>query len=200
MYATKMNFVSRAMALSLIAGVLLAGCSSNDPDSTADPVETQSAEITDAGTGTTDNGTTNTMTTDFAGTWRNECREHRLIDVDEEDQPGGYVQSTLTLDSTNNTYSERILLYTDSQCTLEDPDKPILSGSSGEFIFDGVTTTSSGMEATIVRYNTGGTNPEMIGLLYRDGDVLYRDLSDLTLILDIVPKALDLSNPWRLVN
>ena len=205
MHVAKMKFVSRTMAFGLIAGVLLAGCSSNDSDSTAEPVGTQSAETTDAGsetgeTGTTDTGNTDTMTTDFDGTWRSECKENRLIDVDEEDQPDGFVQSTLTIDSVSESYSERTLLYTDSQCTLEDPEDATLRGSSGEIIFDGVTTTSSGMVATVVRYNPNGTSPATVGLLYRDGDILYRDLIQSTLIEDIVPSTLSLSNPWRLVN
>ena len=200
-----MKFVSRTMALSLVAGVLLAGCSSNDSDSTAEPVETQSTDTGETGTettdsGNTDTGNTDTMTTDFDGTWRSECMENRLFDVDEEDQPGGYVQSTLTIHSVSESYSERTLLYTDSQCTLEDPDDATLRGSSGEIIFDGVTTTSSGMVTTVVRYNPNGTSPATVGLLYRDGDILYRDLIQSTLIEDIVPTTLSLSNPWRLIN
>jgi len=60
---------------------------------------------------------------------------------------------------------------------------------------------NSGLEATVVRYvSSVGTGPDSIGLLYRENDGLYRELNPSTLIEDIVPTDLNLSNPWQLVN
>jgi len=67
-------------------------------------------------------------------------------------------------------------------------------------MFDGITTTSSSLVATVIRYFSKGTSPDTVGLLYRDGDILYRDLSQTTLIEDIVPSDVNLSYPWYLVN
>lgn len=176
MSTAKLNVVSRTsarMGLCIIAGVLIASCSATGPgDRQINPK--------------------------FDGTWLGECYENRIFMVPEEDQPEGYVRSTLVIDSSTNSYSTTRRVYVDSQCLVENPDANN-NTVSGDIAFDGVTTTRSGLEATVVRYFNDGTVPDLIGLLYRDGNVLYRDLRQSTLIEDIVPDQLSFSTPWQLV-
>ena len=199
MNTTQMKFVLCTMALSHIAGFFLAGCGSDSSDSNEELTEIQSAGSETTGTLSETTGSGSQITA-FDGTWGAECMENRLFMVAEEDQPGGYVQRTLTIDSSNSSYSELTLLYTDLQCTIEDPDDATLAGSAGDIRFDGLITSNSGMVATVVRYFNNGSSPDLVGLLYRDGDVLYRDVSQSTLIENVVPVELSLSNPWRLIN
>jgi len=184
MSARKMNVVLRTMALSIIFAVLLVACSTSESPSRGEQVKPQP---------------TGSETTKFDGSWRTDCFKDRLFNVPEDAQPDGYVQTTLNIDSTTKTYSNNRRKYTDSQCTIANPDD---AGriQSGKFRFDGVTTTISGLEATIVRYFFNGTVSDLIGLLYRDGDILYVEQRESTLIEDIVPNQLSLGVAWRLVN
>ena len=213
------GFVSSALALSLATVVLLAGCGSNGSDSNGEQVgptesetsgDTAGPETTgdsagsetagdSTGTGATD-GSGEVVTTEFDGTWRSDCSKFGVVGVPEEDQPDEYAASTLTIDSSTKSYSRAVLLFTDPECTKENPDDPTGPRSSGEFVFDGTVTTNSGLEATVVRYFSSGTSPDLVGLLYRDGDLLYRELRQSTLIEDIAPTELALSSPLRLVD
>lgn len=195
MSVSKIKIFSFTMALSIGSGVFLMGCSSSDPDS-SEPVQSQ----TTGGDSMDDMNEENmagSLVTEFDGSWQSDCIEYRLFDIPEEDQPGGYVHRTLTIDSSAGTYSERRQIFTDMDCATEDPDRPA-TGVSGQIVFDGTTMTSSGLEATIVRYTDNGA-ADLVGLLYREDNVLYRELRESTLIEDIVPTELGLSNPWRLV-
>jgi len=176
MNIVKMNFGIRTTlgALSLIASVLLVGCSSSGSEEKEEPVVTATVNAT------------------FDGTWRSDCFKQFVDNIPEEDQPDGYIQRTLTIDSATNAYSTTPNVYTDSQCMLEDPEHKIK--------FDGIVTTSSGMDATVARYYSDKDSPDLVGLLYRDGDILYREAGQSGVIDDSIPTALDLSNPWRLVN
>lgn len=136
---------------------------------------------------------------EFDGTWRADCFENRIFMVPEEAQPDGYTQTTLTIDSGTNAYSESRQIYLDSQCILEDPDSNARV-QSGDILFEGILTTDTGLEATLVLYFNKGTVPDLTGLLYREGDILYRDVRQSTVIEDGVPGVLSLSNPWQLVN
>jgi len=51
----------------------------------------------------------------------------------------------------------------------------------------------------VVRY-FNGSGPDLTGLLFREGDLLYREDRQGTLIEDIVPTELALLFPWQLVN
>ena len=199
MNATDIKISLHTLALSLGTGLFLAGCGSSGSDSNDELLETQSTVPESTGTSsvTTDPGSRNAG---FDGTWGAECMENRAFLVPEEDQPGGYVQRTLTIDSSEGSYTELTLLYTDLQCTVEDPNDATLTGSSGDIVFDSLVTTSTGMEATVVRYLSSGSSPDLIGLLYRDGDILYRDVRQSTLLEDVAPVELSLSNRWRLIN
>jgi len=202
MLLKKMNVVSRTMALVLLSGFFLVGCGSDGADTSTELVETQStdSETTDDSTGTeTADNTAEPVIADFDGTWRAGCFAVRSFMEPEEDQPNGYSQTTLSIDSKASTYSTTMRLYTDSQCMAENPDLAAIQ-RSGEILFDGVTTTSSGLEATVARYFSAGSSPDLIGLLYREDDVLYRELRQSTLIEDIAPTDLNLSNPWQLVD
>ena len=199
MNTTQMKFVLCTMALSHIAGFFLAGCGSDSSDSNEELTEIQSAGSETTGTLSETTGSGSQITA-FDGTWGAECMENRAFLVPEEDQPGGYVQRTLTIDSSEGSYTELTLLYTDLQCTVEDPNDATLTGSSGDIVFDSLVTTSTGMEATVVRYLSSGSSPDLIGLLYRDGDILYRDVRQSTLLEDVAPVELSLSNRWRLIN
>ncbi len=195
-----MSFVLITIALSVVTCVLLVGCSSSGTDSNGEQVDSQSTEsgTTDAGTGSeTTNGS---VTADFDGTWRTDCFENTVFGLPEDSQPDGYVQRSLTIDSTASARSETRQIYTDAQCTIEDPDEPAVGGS-GDILFEGVVTTSTGLEATVVRYVGNGSNPDLIGLLYREDNVLFRELRQSTAIIeDEVPTNLSLSVPWRLVD
>jgi len=184
MSASKVTTYLLKVIFSLISSLLLAGCGSSGSNSEKDPVSPQTAELGTAG---------------FDGSWSAGCFKDSLIGVPEADQPDGYIQRTLTIDSSAKSYSESTLRYKDSQCTEENTDAKVIS-VSGDIAFDGLTTTRSGLEATIVRYFNNGTSPDYIGLLYRDGDVLYRDQGPGTVIEDKVPDQLILQVPWQLVN
>ena len=211
MNTTKMTFFSRTLAVSLITGVCLAGCGSSGSDPDEEPIDTQTTETETTGTGSADSGNTDTASettesgsqvTQFDGTWRANCIEKRVFMANEEDQPGGSAQRMLTINSGDGTYTTSEQDYTDSECMVADPEDPVdTSGAvTGKIRFDGVITTSSGMEASVVYYDNG-SSPELSGLLYRDGDVLYRELRDeSTLIEDDVPVGLALGDPWQLVN
>lgn len=200
MSVSKLNIGSFTKIVWLITGVFLAGCSSSDPepmgeqvtpqttDSENDPVMPQSTGL---GTGLENEK--------FDGSWRADCFKDSLFGVPEEAQPDGYMQKTLTINSSTNSYSLVTLFYTDSQCVIDNADaKP--GDVSGDIRFDGLSTTRSGLEATVVYYFNNGTSPDVTGLLYRDGDILYLEERGSTLIEDIVPDKLSLSVPWRLVN
>ena len=195
MYIVRMNFGIRTTlgALSLIASVLLVGCSSSGSEENGEPVVPQSTD-----TETTDEPTA-TVNTTFDGTWRSDCAEYRFDNIPEESQPGKFIRRTLTIDSATNVYSSTGHLYTDSQCMLENPEHNVVV-FTGEIKFDGIVTTSSGMDATVARYYSDHDIPDLVGLLYRDGDILYREARPSGIIDDSIPTALNLSNPWRLVN
>lgn len=176
----KTSLVLRQVAVALVLVLLFAACSASVAD-----IDT--SEAVDRGT----------VTAEFDGTWRSECAENRLFDVPEEDQPEGYVQTILTIDSSTNSYSRSTIVYFGDDCRTIDTGQNG-RGSSGDLAFEGVTTTRSGLEATVVRYTPRGTAPEEVGLLYREGDVLYQDVINSTLIEDVVPTDVSLSHPWRL--
>lgn len=159
------SFVWR-IGLGLIAGLVLAACSSS-------------------------------TTTEFDGTWVGGCNERFTIGAPEEDQPEGYVQGTLTIDSSTNTYSEVHQPYSDAECTSRDRDTRVWD-VSGEVVFDGLSTTREGLEATVARYSPSGSSPATVGLLYREGDVLYRDVNLSSVIEDRVPDNVATKYPWTL--
>ena len=213
MNIVKMNFGTRTTlgTLSLIASVLLVGCSSSGSEENEEPVSPQTTDTEttggDAGEENTDESTNNETTDDstatvnaaFDGTWRSDCAELRFDNIPEDSQPGTFIQRTLTIDSATNAYSTTRNNYTDSQCMLEDPEETVFV-FTGEIKFDGIVTTSSGMDATVARYFSDDDTPDVVGLLYRDGDILYREAAQSGVIDDSVPTELNLSMPWRLVN
>ena len=183
MLVLKMNVV-RGATLGLLTGLFMTGCESenNESESSQNPIQTNEV-----------------VTDEFDGTWRANCFARRIFNVPEENQPDGFAQSALTIDSVTGIFSISTITYTDSQCRIRD-SAVNERNNSGTFMFDGVTTTSSGLEATVIRYDYNGSLPDRVGLLYRQDDVLYRDSNSTTLIEDIVPNRLALNNGWQLVN
>jgi len=202
MNIVKMNFGIRTTlgALSLIASVLLVGCSSSGSEEPETNGGATGEEMADDSTSneTTDDSTAS-VNAAFNGTWRTDCAEQRFDNIPEENQPGVFIQRTLTIDSATKAFSTTRRDYTDSQCMLEDPEQTVVV-FTGEIKFDGVVTTSSGMDATVARYFSDQDIPDVVGLLYRDGDILYREVAQSGIIDDSIPTTLDLSKPWRLVN
>gem|GEM_PF-3613743 len=179
------------MVVCIAGSGYVTGCSSNGDDP-----EPQAADPDSDGVPSGDDQPIGAGVAAFDGTWLSACRESGTFGASPEDEPEQYARSTLVIDSGAGTYSDRMRLYTDPGCSTEDPSA---AGprSSGRIEFDGTTTTSSGLEAAVVRYTSDGTSPDLVGLLYRDGDVLYRERRESTLIEDVVPTELALSNPWR---
>ncbi len=179
-----MNLLSRAATtlLSLTISAFLTGCGSDVNDELS---EIQSTGIDGI---------------EFNGIWLSRCFEREVFMAAEEDQPDGYTQTSLTIDSSTRSYAQRTMVYTDSQCAIEDAENPISLRSSGEIDFRGLTTTNSGLDATIVRYISNSSSPDLTGLLYREGDILYRESRQSTLLEDTIPDELSLSNPWQLAN
>jgi len=196
MSVAEVKFVMRSMALSIVTGIFAIGCGSGSSDADGNQAGTQT-EGADGGQAEPE--TAGSSPSDFDGLWRTDCVAQTVFGVPEDSQPEGYLSRTLTLDSATKTYSTTTQMYTDSQCTVEDPNNAAIT-VSGEILFDGTVTTSSGLEASVVRYFNNGTSPDLIGLLYRDGDTLYRELRQSTLIENEVPSELSLSVAWRLVN
>jgi len=183
MFVTKLYLASLKISTALMACVFLVGC------------ELTESEMQDI---QSENQAVGADASRFDGTWRSQCVENQIVGAPEAHQPDGYVQSTLALDSATNSYIFITKKYFGPQCG------PVNQGAlvreqSGDISFDGLTTTSSGLEATVVRYFNNGTVPDTTGLLYRDGDILYRDLTEGSVIEDIVPTQLAFRYPWQLL-
>ena len=188
--------MTHTIAVILIAGVFVTGCGSSDSNSGSE----QSVTESDDSAADDETGDQAAALANFDGMWQTECSEFRVFGEPENAPPEGYVQVVLSLDSATSTYSRATRRYTDEQCVIEDTS--VNTGvASGQIRAEGVVTTTTGLEATMVRYNSDDPSREILGLLYRDGDTLYRESRQSTVIEPgVVPTELALSSPLRLVN